>query len=113
VVIADAGPTYGVDGAVIGVDGAAAVVDAGVREAPVSVVDAGAAADTAAAGDVPVTVPSQTDAPVAVKGGSVQGGGCKCTTLGAGSARPAGAWLAFVALALGASLRRRRRRRRK
>jgi uncharacterized repeat protein (TIGR01451 family)/MYXO-CTERM domain-containing protein len=51
------------------------------------------------------------DAPVVNPdaGGSIQGGGCSCSTVGAVSSRPSGAWLVLLAVVVGAGLRRRKR----
>jgi uncharacterized repeat protein (TIGR01451 family) len=105
---ADRGPGSGLDGAIAGLD-AGTAVEVGASERPP--VDDGAK-DVIALADAPVVNPvpdAGADVPAGPSGGSVQGGGCSCNTLGVPVARPG--WLAFLTIAVGMGLRRRKRRR--
>ena len=103
--VADLGPVGGMDSGSGTMDSSAATDVGALTQLDSGAVDAvPVMAD--ASPDVPV-INTGTDAKVA--GGSIQGGGCSCNTLGTQSSRPALGWLMLFGAVLGVGLRSRKR----
>jgi MYXO-CTERM domain-containing protein len=79
--------------------GALAQLDSGAVDAVPVMADASP--------DIVPVINTGTDA--TVEGGSIQGGGCSCNTLGTQSSRPGFGWLMLFGVVLGVGLRSRKR----